>query len=301
MRIAIIDSSPNQNMNMPIPFRKDLEYDTHPYYMLKEFERTNAMDCQGLLSKEEIEGYEVFLLPDSSTSFRWMLDNDIQMCIMSLNEWMRLIYKEAIDKELMYSDKILMLTSAGNSGAEGLTGAARREAWLAIGAVDQNNNPKYYSSYGNGEVFGVAQDGFDGHNGTSFANPRFGGLIRFFYMIHYKYFDGYYPSPKVAIKWAKQNCHDIWEEGHDIKTGYGLLKLPNIWEMRDTIVNIDNPSTRIERKFRNGIIKEKEVTNKIEGKMIDNRLMLGVRDIGEGLKLTVHYDNETRNAHFSTV
>lgn len=195
-----------------------------------------------------------------------------------------------------------LVTSAGNDGSLGEVGSSSYDFWLAVGAVDDKLNPKRYSSFGKGAVKTVAVTGIHRQpisnqplNGTSFASPVVVGLLAQWY-IWYKENVGIYPSVEATNQFVRQNSHDIWEDGKDLRTGWGLFRLPHRFEATKIIIE---PNNRFATK-----IKYVEGENPVESKVdllinpiiSNDRILIPLRGVNEGLSLTVDWDDRKRQA-----
>ena len=128
-------------------------------------------------------------------------------------------------QELVSRD-VVLVCSAGNQGHKGLDDMAKNEEWLAIGGCYYNNGkPKVagYSAVGEELDFVSLMGGLEG---TSFAAPIFAAmlvLVQGFFLekigrkLHYA----------ELIDFVKKNCIDLYEEGFDNHSGYGMFILPN--------------------------------------------------------------------------
>lgn len=140
--------------------------------------------------------------------------------------------KQSLYKRL-YDKGCFLCCAAGNDDIEELEPLTRGDLWKAIGACRYNDaNPKVEKGYADGEEM----DFVSLHNlkatwtnkkneGTSFASPLFTGMLALV-QCFFKEKIGRKLNHEQLMKFVKENCIDLEEEGRDIKTGYGLFILP---------------------------------------------------------------------------
>lgn len=132
----------------------------------------------------------------------------------------------------IYNKGCFLVCSAGNVQDE-LNKLTKGNLWKAIGACEYNNGaPKVVERYADGEEmdfvsFHKLYCYYDKqrHKGTSYSQEVFMGmcaLVQCFFKIK----TGKKLSHEQLMKFLKDNCIDLEEEGHDVKTGYGLFILP---------------------------------------------------------------------------
>jgi len=247
--IALLESGADDKQISPIYMGKDVEgrfENEHAENVRKHLDRTlNGLEVKAYLLKKNTKGLEwciknADIVSMSALDFDYML-SDGKMMPKAL----------AIEEELKH--KCVYIVGAGNDGNKGESSASQRGAF-SVGAVDNNLRPRNYSSWGLGEVDCVALDGVDGDFGTSFATPVVSGMCAI-YMDRFEDAMGYKPSPKQVYKWIIKNCHDVWEEGFDMRTGNGLLKLPRRWVFKD-VVYTENSEYKVERTWIDGTMSE---------------------------------------------
>ena len=238
---------------------------------------------------------DAYLLPRNATALNWAKANGVMICNLSVDDWLH--HNEMLIKyELMLHKQALLVTSAGNEYKDGETPVAQREPWLAVGSVDSNYTPRPYTSWKYGKVVCCGIDGINGNFGTSFASPY---VVALAFIYYEKYFDamGYYPSPKQALQWIKFNSHDVYTDGWDLKTGYGVLRLPRRWEFEDVAIKIDDKDSMVIRQYIDGVMTEKQFDLEIESTIVNDRLFLSFREMGKVIGGAVHYDEENRTAY----
>lgn len=259
VKIGIMDLTAFDHPRVSNPMKLTVINDDHAHDVFKEIEhQAEKFDL-------DLDNFEFVLLRHTMSGFAKAKELGVHIITMSLSDsW-------GLSGEQSVKDSILMITSAGNQGDKGETSAARREEWLAVGSVDKDLKPRSYSSHGLKKVVTVGIDGNSGRYGTSFASPYVALLCGEMYRQHYLAL-GYFPTnPKVAVHWVKFHSHDIFEEGFDENTGYGLLKLPKRWEFEEWVYSYDQPNC-IRRKVIDGIAEEKEVDMYMVPRNVSTRL-----------------------------
>ncbi len=232
------------------------------------------------------EKHRIHLMPPTISSIKYCIDNDIKIVNMSL-AGSRM--PENREKEL--AEHAFLITSAGNSGSDGETTAARREHWMAVGAVDRNYRLHNYSSWGLGHVKAVAQPELG--NGTSFAAPVVAALLGQWYAWYYEA-TGVYPNVKQTNNFIRINCHDILADGKDLQTGWGLFRLPWMYEASKVVLTNDSTAakkyTYTQEMNRSTQTKEESITLNVAPKIENNRTLVGSRDSAELFGLNVNWD-----------
>jgi len=187
-----------------------------------------------------------------------------------------------------------LVTSAGNNGIKGESFAAMDDRWCAVGAVGSDMMPKDYSSYGYGKVKTVAIPHFG--FGTSYASPVITGLLAQWYVWHEEQ-TGYYPNVYDTNRFVKENSHDIWEEGKDLRTGWGLLRLPKQFQV-DVLAVIPGNQIALRTSYTEGEEKkEKFIDLLVRPEIKNDRLLVPFRGIGEGMNLDIRWNPEKGEAY----
>jgi hypothetical protein len=204
-----------------------------------------------------------------------------------------------------YSKETFIFWAAGNSGEEGEERINRLDDVVTTVYAWKyriiNNIPTFtrasYSSFGHGwgDIAGLTEltmsDGTM-YSGTSAATPFVVGITAQ-YLQHHADVLGYYPSIRAIRDWIEFNGHDVGEPGWDEQSGYGLLKLPPHFELRETELQVGN-NKAIYRKYRDGqLVKERITPVYVEPEIINGRALVGIRDV-EALNHTVFYDAKTK-------
>lgn len=232
--------------------------------------------------KEFVPNAEIILVSNNYKGVKTLIEEKPALVNMSMGT----TGSYSLEKEL--SKYSFLITSAGNNGAEGEKQSASKDFWCAVGAIDKGMKPKYYSSYGYDKVKTVAVPRYG--EGTSFSAPVVTGLIAQWYCWYHSN-TGYYPSTSETNEFIKRNSHDIWDEGKDPRTGYGLLRLPHKFEARKVTLTLGKEVAKVE-EFQEG----KEVisyTQKlyIPSELKNDRTLVGSRDIAEMFGLNVEWEN----------
>jgi len=132
-----------------------------------------------------------------------------------------------------YVEDMYLFTSAGNEGEKGSTYPAIKDNWISIGSVrvDEGLERIKTSAVDNtldfmGEAnYWVYPNKYIGnmYSGTSAAVVRFGALVG---LMDSK--AKYNLPPPLLYKVLQNNSIDMYDEGHDQKSGYGYFLLPNL-------------------------------------------------------------------------
>lgn len=133
------------------------------------------------------------------------------------------------------------VTSAGNEADSGPSGYARSGVWIAVGAVHLSGKGEIahanYSSLGeevdftqfSGLYVHDARKGYEDRTfpvyGTSFASPAICGMLA---LVQQFFLEkaGRALNQDELYEFMKDYSIDLWEPGHDTKSGYGLFLLP---------------------------------------------------------------------------
>lgn len=136
---------------------------------------------------------------------------------------------------------VTFITSAGNEADSGVGGYARSGVWIAVGAVHLSGKGEIlhagYSSIGEAVDFtqfsGLyvhdARKGYEGRvfpvQGTSFSSPMLCGMLALMQQLFLEK-TGRTLYQDELYEFMKDYSIDLWEPGHDTKSGYGLFLLP---------------------------------------------------------------------------
>ena len=151
----------------------------------------------------------------------------------------------------LYDRGCFLVCTAGNKQKE-IRELARGDLWKAIGACNYNNgNPKVEWSYVDDEEMDYCslhnlKASYDNkkHKGTSFSYPILIGMLALV-QCFFKEKTGKKLNHENLEKFVIDNCIDLEEKGHDVKTGHGLFILPepetiNIYKYGDVKMFKDN-------------------------------------------------------------
>ena len=241
-----------------------------------------------------IPNAEIHLVRADKRGIEYLIEQDVAIVNMSLTS----TYVKYLEDDLAKTS--FLITSAGNTGDKGEGISAMQDYWYAVGAVDSKLNPCYYSSYGYDAVETVAQEPIiEGKilHGTSFTAPVITGLIAQWYIWYFNLFNCY-PSVKETYDFIKYNSQDVFEDGKDARTGYGLLRLPKQFKASEVIVKTGN---RIATKIKH--VEGEQSTEYIVDLLVkpfihENRTMVGSNGLTSNLGINVHWNNKTRTSHY---
>lgn len=139
------------------------------------------------------------------------------------------------------SHGVIFVTSAGNNAEEGAGGYARSGVWIAVGAVHLSEKGEIlhagYSSIGeevdftqfSGLYVHDARKGYEDRTfpvqGTSFSSPALCGMLA---LVQQFFLEraGRTLYQNELYEFMQDYSIDLWEPGHDTKSGYGLFLLP---------------------------------------------------------------------------
>ena len=245
------------------------------------------------LIRKYLPNAEIYILPPTVEGMKYIINNNFPIVNMSLSN------TETPSYEYKMAEKSFLVTSAGNQGSSGETRSAREEFWCAVGAVDKDLKPKNYSSWGLGftKTCAITGEKVEGHFtwGTSFASPRVVGLLGQWYCWYFNQV-GAYPTTKETNSFIKINSHDIWEDGKDLRTGYGLFRLPHKFEANEIIVEVGNRKAR-KIKYVEGETPKQTEIDLLSTPYINNeegRTYVGSRGLFEGHGINVIWDEINR-------
>lgn len=284
IKIGILDLYSNGKEDAIVPFKME------PHYKYDAW--TNHADNIIKVIRSFVPNAEIHLVRKDKRGIDYLIEQGVEIVNMSLAGQ----YEQPL--EYAIANKAFLVCGAGNDGDQGESWSSRQEFWCAVGAVNSNLIPQYYSSFGHGAVKTVAMSPtVEGKilQGTSFTAPVIVGLLAQWYIWYEKEFDCY-PSIGETNDFVKLNSQDIFEDGKDLKTGWGLLRLPKQFEATDLVVTAGN---RIAKKIKH-IEGEKNVVSDhdllIEPRIINGRTIVGSNGIASGLSMTVHWDGV--NSHY---
>lgn len=140
--------------------------------------------------------------------------------------------KKSLYKKL-YDKGCFLVCASGNDDIEELEPLTQGDVWKAVGACRLvDGQVKIEKDYATGEEmdfvsFHNLRATWDNkkHLGTSFSAPLFAGMLALV-QCFFKSKTGKKLNHEQLINFIKDNCIDLGKEGHDTRTGYGLLVLP---------------------------------------------------------------------------
>ena len=135
----------------------------------------------------------------------------------------------------------IFFAAAGNDGGKGVKGESKYDGYWAIGGIsprftgnyDKDDEPLYdwtdmykvsYSSEGE-ELDFVTLAEILGINGTSFCSPIFASMVGLVQEFFIEKIGRQLTRPEMEC-FINDNLLDVDSEGFDIRTGYGLFRLP---------------------------------------------------------------------------
>lgn len=166
-------------------------------------------------------------LSNAIAGVEWAIDNDIDIVLMSFGiESYSQIFKEALEEA--YAEGILLVAASGNEGADSILYPAKYDSVIAVGAITQNDELAYFSSYGFeqelvapgvginsttlGNSYGIA-------SGTSLAAPHVAGVAALI-----KSSNNSLTNTEIRNK-LRNDALDLGQEGKDDYFGYGLVQI----------------------------------------------------------------------------
>jgi hypothetical protein len=235
----------------------------------------------------------VYLVPPSYKGIVYLIENGIKVVNISL----KVLDSVHYDK---LADNAFVITSGGNDGAEGEWGLAISERVCAVAAVNDKLIPQPYSSYGKGTIKTCAVVGLNYGtgilHGTSFASPVITGLITQWFSWFENTF-GVFPTVKQTNDFIKINSHDVFEDGKDLKTGYGLLRLPKQFEAESFEVKIGS-NIGIVKSYIESDCTEKLIDLLYVPKVDIGRTVMSVADVSVAFNDAIEWNGETKTAKF---
>jgi hypothetical protein len=271
IKIGVMEVFSNNNVTPDFkPLPMDIDPATTSTY--------NHADDVMRVIKYYIPNAEIHLVPFTLDGRTYLIEQNVQLVNVSL-ESSRLPISFV---EL--SEKSFILASAGNSGSEGEGLLAQVEKVCAVGAVTANLTPQSYSSYGKGAIKTCAITGLNIYNpnrilhGTSYAAPVITGLLAQWYVWYHENFN-VYPTIAQTNEFVIKNSHDIFDDSWDMKTGYGLLRLPKYFEATKSVFKVGSPTAKIVKYKENETPLEKEITLLAPAKTENGRTIVAASDI----------------------
>lgn len=140
--------------------------------------------------------------------------------------------------QALYDSGVMLCCAVGNDSDDSCTELAKQDCWTSIGACNllgKKPVKMFYSSESETLDFMsfsniVTPNGL--FTGTSCAAPVFAGMMALVKQ-YYKDKLGIILSPEELYRFAKEHCEDMEDKGADVRTGYGLFRLPDIETMEE--------------------------------------------------------------------
>lgn len=198
-------------------------------------------------------------------------------------------HHEAIQK--MHDAGIIVVSSAGNSGEDGLTYPAKHKEVIAVSAINIEKERADFSSIGEDTEICAAgyrvwstwpDDRFAPANGTSMASPHITGAIALM-QSKAKMLHGRNLSTDEVRMILHNRAVDLGEEARNPKYGYGVFSFGSL---RRLIMKNGKKEYTV-----NGQKKNMDTTPYIND---DNRTMVPARFVAEGLGYNVHWSEDER-------
>lgn len=186
---------------------------------------TQVMDCLiKVIPNAEIYAYRIAGTGDNFPCLDYILENNITLFGTSsgYNSKLSKGQEEAMQKCI--DNGTTFFCPAGNSSDEGITGYAKSDKFITIGAATLKNGKFIRASYsGIGEE--IDYMGIPFSMWTSFTQPVFTGMCALVQQF-FKQKSGRFLKRDELIKFIDDNVTDLQKEGFDEETGKGLFILP---------------------------------------------------------------------------
>lgn len=141
--------------------------------------------------------------------------------------------------EAIYNEGIPLICATGNGGRDtSISLPARLDFTIAIGAYnkDYSNASEDVDAVSYTDLYINTDNGIRKFTGTSCSTPFVTGMLACY--LSFRKTKGLPKlTPEEIRTFIHSNCEDVYEEGFDIKSGYGLFKLPNIEEVEEMKFN----------------------------------------------------------------
>ena len=192
------------------------------------------LSSAGSYSKNKAEGKFI------EQSIPFMEEEKIHLVNASLGGNTNAILKARIEQAQEHG--VTFITSVGNEDERGAGGYARSEAWISVGASHLSDKGEiYHAQYSSIDIVidftqfsGLyvhdARPGYEWRTllvyGTSFSSPMLCGMLA----LAQEFFlerAGRTLTQDELYEFMIDHSIDLWEPGHDTKSGYGLFILPD--------------------------------------------------------------------------
>jgi hypothetical protein len=286
LKIGVVDLYSNGKEDAILP------YPMQPHYSNDAW--TNHADNVIKLIRRFVPNAIIYLVRHDKRGIQYLIDQSVVLVNVSLAGYSpSTIYQEL-------ANKAFIVASAGNSGTKGESWLSLQDYSCAVGSVDANLNPMYYSGYGKGAVKTVAMEPIlNGKtlHGTSFASPVITGLLAQWKTWYFRTLKCY-PSISETNEFIKTNSHDVFEEGNDLRTGYGLLRLPEKFEAEEVIVMVGN-QLAVKLYHTEGEMPFQETVDLLEVPFIKNdRTFVPSNGLTSAFGINVHWNQERGTSHY---
>ena len=268
IKIGVIEMYSNGNENAIRPFPMP----SHLNDGLK-----NHADNVIKIIRSYVPNAEIHLVPNTTQGKNYLVEKNVVLVNLSLSS----NHSSPTLKDL--SDTAFLVVGAGNDGDKGESAYAKIEKACAVGAVDINLKPQFYSSHGDGAVKTCAITGLDIYtgkviNGTSFSAPVVVGLLAQWYCWYHRKFKSY-PTINQTNKFVISNSQDIFEDDKDLRTGYGLFRLPKQFSEEVVKFEIGVKIGKLIRVTEGEDDVEKNVRLMFEPMISGGRTVIGASDL----------------------
>lgn len=200
----------------------------------------------------------------------------------------------------LYDKGAYLLCSAGNE-QKTLNKLTKGDLWKAVGACRYNKgNPKVVRDYADGEEMDfVSLDNLKStwdntrHKGTSFSYPLLMGMLGLV-QCFFKEKTGKKLNHEQLNRFIIDNCIDLEERGHDIKTGQGLFILPEPTTIDISKYTEEDMEIKLRINNKLAHVNGKEVMLDTEPIIHCNRTMVPIRFIAETFGCKVEWNEKER-------
>jgi len=262
-----------------------------------ESHNTNVAKCL----HEAAPDAEIFCLSaltsDNEKNADWIIANNIDLISTSFTPPAPMLGKRF---EKLKESGIVICAASGNAGGDNIKTLAAAAWTIAVGAAEINDDAKtYYSNYG------IELDCLsfipkirtkyypEGVRlaGTSFAQPFVAGMLAC-YMQYAK--ENGLPYDRAAIKqFISANCKDIYSEGKDIESGFGILTMPDVPEKPPFVPLPPEQNWHNEKSLTTTGLLLNGVERQVQTIQHEGHNYIKLRDLVDD-KIFVDYDAEKR-------
>jgi len=253
---------------------------------------------------------EIYLLSGTvPQNLQYCIDNGIDLYNYSQDGGWYNSTDNALEAAAMAAGTVFVC-SAGNSGSAGLSTQSRKPNWISVAAAKwmlwQGVEGPQWCSYSSYDAYGDHLDtvgfsdgvmipsessgGFRSDSGTSFALPWVVGLLALYKQRFYEQHKRK-PSFDEVFNFVKDNSEDMEAPGYDQRTGWGLLRLPEI-----TVEPVKPAGDILELWIGSSVAKRNGVPVALQAPPILSqwRTLVSVRDIGELFGCSVDWNQDEK-------